>query len=233
MRVVCIHQPDFLPYLGFFHRLLFADVFVYLDDAQFLRRGSGWHNRDKIKTAGGEKWLTLPVKQGPLRRQIREVALSETGDWREKHLNLLRENYRAAPFFRERYPAIEALYRAGDTMLVDLNVRLLRHFYEVFGLRVSEVFSSDLAVPGRRNEKLIALVRAVGGTHYLSGTGARAYLDEGLFAAAGIPVRWQRFEHPVYPQLHGPFIPYLSCIDALFNCGPGAREVLRSCGTGS
>lgn len=229
MSVVCIHQPDFLPYLGFFHRLLSSDVFVYLDDVQFLRKGSGWHNRDRIKTAAGERWLTLSVREGRLHRQIREVALSDTEPWRERHLNVLRENYRKAPFFRAYFPAIEALYRADATMMVDFNVRLLRFFYEVFELRVAEVFSSGLAVAGSSNEKLINVIRAVGGTHYLSGTGARAYLDERLFAAAGIVVRWQRFAHPVYPQLHGPFVPNLSCVDALFNYGPAVKDLLRSC----
>lgn len=232
MRVVCIHQPDFLPYLGFFHRLLATDVFVYLDDAQFLRRGSGWHNRDKIKTAAGERWLTVPVRAGRLERRICDVALSEQPHWREKHLNLLREHYRGAPFFGACYPEIEALYRAEATMMVDFNVRLLRHFYRVFGLQVDARYASDLAVPGHSNERLINLIRAVGGTHYLSGTGARAYLDETMFAAAGITVVWQRFAHPVYPQLHGAFTPGLSCIDALFNCGPAVAGMLRSCDAG-
>lgn len=230
MRVVCIHQPDFLPYLGFFQRLLSSDLFVYLDDAQFLRKGSGWHNRDRIKTAAGETWLTLPVKAGHLHRRICEVALSEAGHWRRKHLNVLRENYRKAPFFPEYFPAIEALYLADAALMVEFNVRLLRFFYEILDLRVNEVFSSALGVPGQSNQKLINLIRAVGGTHYLSGSGARAYLDEKMFAAAGITVLWQRFEQPVYPQLHGAFIPYLSCIDALFNCGPAIKDLVRSCG---
>lgn len=229
MKRVCIHQPDFAPYLGFFHRLLFSDIFIYLDDAQFLRKGSGWHNRDKIKTPYGERWLTLSVQKGHMHQQINEVFLSKHGNWRERNLNLLIENYRRSPYFTEYYDRIEAIYQSGLRKMVDLNVTFLRFFYEVFDLRVSEVYSSDFSVPGHSNQKLINLIKAVGGTHYLSGVGAKAYLDEQMFAAEGIIVEWQQFEHPVYPQLHGAFIPYLSCIDVLFNCGPNSKDVLRSC----
>jgi len=86
---------------------------------------------------------------------------------------------------------------------------------EVFDIRVETLFSSDLKVPGQSNQRLINLLKAVDGTHYLTGTGSRAYLDEQMFAKEGIAVEWQEFQHPIYPQLYGSFIPNLSCLDVL------------------
>ena len=232
MKRVCIHQPDFLPYLGFFHRLLFTDIFIILDDVQFLRRGSGWHNRDKIKTMYGERWLTISVKKGNLHRKINQVMINRNQDiWITKNLNLLKESYKKAPYFDEYFPRIRDIYLSGFIKIVDLNMAFLYLFFEVFDLKVNTLFSSDLNVEGSSNQKLINLIKAVGCSHYLSGVGARDYIDEQMFADEGITIEWQQFQHPVYPQLHGEFIPNLSCIDLLFNCGHEAKDILWSCKT--
>lgn len=227
MKRVCIHQPDFLPYLGFFDRLLFTDVFIILDDVQFLRRG--WHHRDKIKTKQGESWLTLSIKKGDYYQKINQVLLGEDRDvWVPRNLNLIKENYRDAPYFDNYFSQIKDIYQLPLVKMIDINMEFLKFCFDAFNLQVNKIFSSDLNVEGQNNQKLINLVKAVEGTHYLSGTGARAYLDEGMFAQEGIVVEWQEFKHPIYSQLHGEFIPYLSCIDLLFNCGPQAKDVLRS-----
>jgi hypothetical protein len=226
---VCIHQPDFAPYLGFFHRVLLSDMFIVLDNVQFLRKGSGWHNRDKIKTPNGERWLTLSVEKGHTDRKINEVLLSQNSGWIERNLSLVWENYRKAPYFEIYFPTVERIYLAGHRKMVDLNTAFLNMFFEVFGLGVPRLLSSQIHVPGRSTQRLINLVKAVEGTHYLSGTGARTYLDVKLFAGTDIEVVWQKFKHPIYPQLHGAFISGLSSLDVLFNCGPQSRAILRSC----
>ncbi|MDA3791283.1 MAG: WbqC family protein [Desulfobacula sp.] len=229
MNCVCIHQPDFLPYLGFFHRLLFTDIFIILDDVQFLRKGSGWHNRDKIKTKYGAKWLSLSVMKGKMRQNINEVNLAVNSDWTTTNLNLLKENYIKSPYFNTYFPKIRDIYLTDFVRMMDMNMAFLEFFFELFELRVNKVFSSDLNVDGHKNQRVINLVKAVGSIHYLSGIGARDYLDEEMFADEGITVEWQKFNHPVYPQLHGEFIPNLSCIDLLFNCGPNSKDILWSC----
>lgn len=229
MKRVCIHQPDFVPYLGFFHRLLHVDTFIILDDVQFVHKGRGWHNRDKIKTPRGEQWITLSVENGPLHRNINEVRLSSQKDWIDRNVNLLAENYRKAAYYSRYYPELVSIYQQGYERMLDLNMAFLKYFFEIFDIHVPMVFSSDLAVGGTSNEKVIRLVKEVDGTHYLSGLGARDYMDERLFQEAQIVVEWQKFTHPVYPQLHGDFIPNLSCLDVLLNCGPGSKEILRSC----
>lgn len=228
MRRVCIHQPDFAPYLGFFHRLYRSDVYIVLDDVQFLRRG--WHHRDKIKTATGEAWLTLSIRKADYHVPIGSVELHpDYDDWVPHNLNLIRQNYARAPYFPRYFPILEEIYGKRHRRLVDMAMDLLGFFFTELDIAVEVVFSSDLAVPGQKNEKLINLVRAVGGDHYISGTGALSYLDPGMFEKAGIGLEVQSFSHPVYPQQFGGFIPYLSCIDAFMNCGPGLKGIVQAC----
>lgn len=228
MKRICIHQPDFMPYLGFFHRFLLADTFIVLDDAQFLRKGSGWHNRDLIKTKQGQKWLSLSVQKGKLHQKINEVLLNNTDKWIHGNLNLLRENYRKSPYFNQYFNHFEEIYLAGHRRLLDLNMAFLIFFFDLFDLTPDIIFSSRLQVEGGKNSRLVNLIKAVNGTNYYSGIGSKEYLDEELFNKEGITVEWQQFEHPVYPQLHGDFLPNLSCLDLLFNCGPGSKKILLS-----
>jgi len=227
MTVVCIHQPDFVPWLGFFHRLCAADIYIVLDNVQFLRRG--WHHRDKIKEAGQERWLTVPViKSGRFDQLINEVEIDETRNWRHKHLRTLESAYGGTGAFAEIFPELRALYGQEHRRLVDLNLDFLRFLMTVLEIRIETRLASTLPVAGHRNELLIELVKSVGGTAYLTGTGARSYLDEALFHQAGLTVHWQDFPHPVYPQTAGPFVSHLSTLDALLNLGPaGTRRLLE------
>lgn len=229
-KTVVIHQPDFAPYLGFFHRFLQADLYIVLDHVQFVSNTSqSWMHRDKIKTPGGEKWLTLSVKKASRETSINQIELSTTVDWVGDNLNLLRQNYRKAAHFSEVMPYVERLYRDPPTHMADFNLRSIEMLMDLLDARIPYVLSSSLSPEGSKNELLIDLLRKVGATHYLSGTGARGYMQPDLFEAAGIGLVWQDFRHPVYPQQFGDFIPYLSALDVLFNCGvEGARGILRS-----
>lgn len=225
MSTVCIHQPDFAPYIGFFHRLLLADHFVLLDDAQFIK--GGWQNRDRIKSKSGPVWLTLSiVKKFP--QLINEVMLSEKPQWIDDNLNLLQECYGRARYFDEVFPRVEAIYRAGHLRMIDLNVAMLELAFEYFEIAIPISYTSSYAVESKSNARLVELVKRLHGTSYLTGTGSRDYLDESLFQQANIQVQWQTFKHPVYPQLHGEFEPMLSCLDVMFNCGRESAAILRS-----
>lgn len=229
-RLAVIHQPDFLPWAGFFHRLLHADLYIALDHAQFVSGTSrSWTHRDRIKTPHGPRWLSLSVQKAPLGTPICEIRLSPDAAWRQANLNLLRESYRQAPYFDELFPRLEALYQRRDARLVDMTLASIDLLQDLLGLETPRQLSSALAPTGASNEMLVDLLAKAGVTRYLSGIGARAYFDPAPFAAAGIEVRWQSFAHPVYPQLHGEFVPMLSAIDMLFNCGvERSRELLRS-----
>lgn len=228
-RVAVIHQPDFLPYLGFFQRLLQADLYVVLDNVQFLRGSRRWHNRDKIKTAHGEKWITVDVKKAPRGIPLNEVVLADT-DWRERNLNAISAGYRDAPFFGEIFPPVAALFALGCTRLVDFTMASISMLQGLFGIEIESVTASSLHPVGKGNELLVDILQKTGARRYLSGIGAKAYFDPAPFERAGISVLWQQFAHPVYPQLHGAFIPYLSSVDLLFNCGAAeGTKILGRC----
>ncbi len=226
---VVIHQPDFMPYPGFFHRLLDADRFVVLDHVQFLRNSKSWHHRDLIKTPQGSAWLTISVKKAPRYTAIKDIELSEEVDWRRRHLNLIQHHYRKAPFFDEIYPRIYELYQQPCGKLVDFNLAAIDMLVDLFGLQVDMRLSSKMQPVGKGCDLLVDLVQKSKSTHYLSGVGARDYYQPEPFNAAGIEVRWQRYKPVVYAQRYANFIPNLSSIDMLLNCGIRAsRRLLRT-----
>jgi len=227
-RTAVIHQPDFAPYLGYFHRLLQCDVFLILDHVQFSK--GGWHNRDKIKTPDGERWITIPVLlKGKSFSPINQVSINNDSDWKQAHLTQLESCYGAAPGFEEIFPALQKLYVCETDSLLAFNMQVLHWLFEAFAIEVEVFFSSALSPQGKSNEMLVDILGKIGATDYLSGVGAKGYYRDEPFAAAGIRVAWQNFSHPVYPQPHGEFVPFLSSLDLLFSCGiEKSRELLRS-----
>lgn len=212
--IVTIHQPDFLPWLGFFDRWKKSDVYVVLDDVQFLRRG--WHHRDKIKTRQGVQWLTVPViSKGKYYQRIMDVLIDAGSDWRSKHLKTIEANYKKSPCFEACFSKLKNVYDKGHQHLIDLNMDLLRFAAEELGITTPVVFASQYAVTSTSSRRLVDLVKAVQGNEYSTGQGSQGYLDRQLFHDSGISLRWQEFDHPVYPQLHGEFVPMLSCLDYL------------------
>lgn len=210
---ITVHQPDFLPWLGFFERWHKSDLYVMLDDVQFLRQG--WHHRDKIKTQGGILWLTVPViRKGRYSQRISEVETAP-GPWRRKHLATIRAAYARAPFFDRVFPLLEQVYARNHTRLLDLNSDLLELTAGLLGITAPRVSASVNNLAEKGTARLVRLCELYGADVYLTGTGARDYLDETLFAASGIKVEWQDFVHPEYPQIHGPFTPGLSVLDFL------------------
>lgn len=226
-NIVVIHQPDFLPYVGFFHKLLMSDLWIVFDDVQFLRRG--WHHRDKIKTANGTKWLTLNIKKAPRTSNINNIQLSYHNNWREHHLNIIRSNYSETSAFSEIFPYIEQLYAYKYDKLIDMNMASIDLLIKLFDIQIDVEYSSQYKTRLTSNERLIELLKQVNASHYLTGTGAKDYFLEKPFIEANIQVIWDEFQYPVYPQLYDDFIPYLSSIDLLFNCGiEASRKILRS-----
>ena len=228
-RVLAAHQPNFLPWLGLFHKVGQADVWVWADDVQYSR--GSLTNRNRIRTASGWQWLTVPVlTRGRGRQRICDVQTEADGAWRRKHCQSLRWHYGHAPFFDAYAPALEALYADAWPQLIDLNATLLRHLLQLLEVEVEVRFSSQMDLPNERTARLVDMAKACDCQVYLAGSGAsKAYLDVEAFAAAGIECRFIHFEHPVYPQCHAGFVGEMSVLDLLFNCGPQSREVLFGC----
>lgn len=223
---VVILQPGYLPWLGFFDQLRRSDVFVYYDDVQYDKHG--WRNRNRIKTTHGPLWLTVPVRHGGLGLpRLMDVEIDDRTPWARKHHQSIRQAYAAAPFLGRYAPALEELWRRKWERLVDLDIATAALMAEWLGLERRIYRSSALGIAGEKSERLVRICRHFGAATYLSGDAAQDYLDVALFAEHGIVVEWQRFAHPVYPQLHGEFVPYLSALDLLLNCGDASIGMLQ------
>jgi hypothetical protein len=223
---VAIHQPHYLPWLGYLAKWAAADVFVFLDTVQYEK--NGWQNRNRIKTPAGARWLTVPV-HAPLGTPIRDVALDTRQPWRRRHLRAIEHAYGAAPRFGDFRGALATLYATEWTALAPLAVATARWLAEALGIRARAVLASELGVAADDpTARLVGLCRALGADTYLAGGDGLAYMDLARFEAAGIAVLCQRYEHPVYRQQHGAFVPRLSALDLLLNEGPEALPVVRS-----
>lgn len=222
--IVSIHQPNFLPWLGFFDKVDRSDVFILLDNVQFEK--NDWQNRNRIKGANGPQWLTVPV-QHKFPQTIAETRINDTVDWRRKHWNAITANYGKAPEFQRYGPIFEEVYRQTWTGLADLNIHLLRIVFDLLGLRQPVRLASELPVHTASSQRLAELCRAAGADVYLAGAGGHNYLDTRPFEERQVRVEFQAYQHPVYPQLFGAFEPYLSVMDLLFNCGDRSPDIIR------
>jgi hypothetical protein len=226
-RTAAIMQPTYLPYLGYFHLIAAADVFVFLDDVQFARRS--WQQRNRIWGAAGEVMLSVPVQKADREASRSVIETAETERWREKHLNSIRHAYARRPHFAEGMAFLETHLQAPITRLADLNIEIIQAAAQCLGLATAFVRASTLCAPGERSEHLLAICRAVNATEYLSPTGSRDYMvEDGVFAGADFPVRFQGFVEIAYPQGHEPFTPYMAFIDAVMNLGwTGTRALIN------
>jgi hypothetical protein len=218
-QVVAIHQPNFLPWLGFFHKMALADVFILLDNVPFSK--NNFQNRVKIKSAQGEQWLTVPVlTKGRFGQLTCEVSINNKIRWQKTHLGALRTNYQRTAYYEEVLDWLEPLYRETPTYLAAFNQSLIEAVLHHLELPAKLVLASSLGSEGCGSELLLQLVQAVDGNVYVSGPSGRDYLDISVFERVGIKVQFQQFHHPVYPQLYGDFISGLSIADLLMNVGP-------------
>ena len=226
MTSLAIHQPHYLPWLGYLAKWAAADVFVFLDTVQYEK--NGWQNRNRIKTEAGPRWLTVPV-HARLGTPIAEVTVDAGQPWRERHLRALEQAYAAAPHFERHHDALRHLYATEWTWLAPLAVATAQCLAGAVGIATPTRLASALAITAADpTERLIELCRAVGADTYLAGRDGARYMDVARFAAAGIRVLYQTYAHPAYAQLHGEFVPNCSALDLLLTHGDGALEILRS-----
>jgi len=228
--IVVVHQPHFLPWLGYLHRMAQADLFVLLDHVQFERRN--YQNRTMIRMNDEARWFTVPVVQRSREERIVDKEVDNRLDgakwWSPNHFSTLRHAYREAGFFGTYAAAFKRLFETRWEKLVELNQAALELLREAFGIRTPLVRSSELAVEGARAELILNVCRAVGADTLIAGMGgSRGYLDAEAFARAGVRIAYHDWTHPEYPQCGAaPFMSGLSAIDLLFNCGPQSRHLL-------
>lgn len=223
--IVTIHQPQFMPWIGYFDKMDQADIFVYLDNVQFKK--NEWQNRNRLKTSQGWQWLTVPVLQ-KFPQDICEVEINNQVQWREKHLNALFTNYSRSPYFKQYWSMIKEYYEGGWKKLVDLNINSIEMLKKLMGLNVKTILASQLRTGASSTQRLVEICKELGADTYISGPDGIKYMDIKLFEKNDIEVVFHDFHHPVYPQLYGDFVSHLSTVDLLFNCGPRSLEIIRS-----
>lgn len=221
--ICAIMQPTYLPWMGYFDLMDQVDTFVFYDDVQLVRRS--WGTRNRIKTAQGEQYLTLPVSRDKHRDETFFCAaqLTEDGKWRKKHLKTIRQAYAKAPFFEEVFTFIEPLLLRQVGIHADFTIGIIEGIAKRLGIGTRFVRSSILHAKGTKDDRLLGLCLELGARAYRSPQGSAAYINEkqtgGRFADSPVRLEYHHFVHPEYPQLHGAFISHLSILDALFNCG--------------
>jgi len=225
--ILAAHQLHYLPWLRYFHKIALCDTFVVLDNIQFNK--NGWQNRNKIKTSLGGFLLTVPVLQ-KFPQLLSEVQIDSKQPWARKHWGALRSHYLKAPHFKDHEAFFRQVYGRPWESLNELNYEILFYVSKALGLKARMVRSSDLSLKGEGTERLVSICKQLGARTYLTGAyAAQVYLEPQLFEQEGVELSFQEFECPAYPQLYpeAGFVPELSIVDLLFNCGPKSLEILQ------
>jgi len=225
MTLVMIRQPGYLSYIGFFKKIQTSDIFVYLDDVQYSVRDGD--NRNKIRTQNGSIVLTVPLTK-PFGKMINEVEIANSIDWRSKHKNAIKENYKKAPYFEKYWDNLETILSKKWEKLIELNLELIQYFNVALDLKTITIRSSELKIKSTKSQRLLDICKKLNATTYVSGELGKNYLDKKKFEDIGIKVLFEKFQHPTYKQIHGDFIPYMSIIDLLFNEGDNAKYILKN-----
>jgi WbqC-like protein family len=224
-KKIAILQSNYIPWKGYFDLIAAVDEFIIYDDVQFTK--NDWRNRNKIKSPRGLEWLSIPVGQN-ISRRIRDVELPAT-NWRQQHWNKLHEAYRTCPYYEEVGAVLAPFYQSVQIeTLTEFNRGLIEAICGYLGITTKISYAWDYPSSVGKTERLVDLCRRTGASEYISGPAAKAYLDESLFTANGIDVRWFDYSgYPQYTQLFGEFEHGVSVLDLLFNCGNESPNYMR------
>jgi hypothetical protein len=223
--IIAVHQPQYLPWLGYFDKIDRADVFVLLDNVQFKK--NEWQNRNRIKTAQGPQWLTVPVLYR-FPELICEVGINSKERWQHKQRQSILSNYRKAPFWSLLEPFFEEIFAKEWQTIAELNVHVVRKLAALLGIATPLHVASELPTfPEDPDERLIAVTRHFGADTYLAGSGGNDYMDLDKYETAGIQVVFQEYRHPEYRQMFGKFEPFMSVVDLIYNHGRDSIEIIR------
>lgn len=229
MHKCAILQSNYIPWKGVFDMINQVETFVFLDDVQFTKQD--WRTRNKIKTANGEVWLSVPVRKANLDTKILDIEVSQILrdlNWQEKHYKTIVGSYKKAKFFADYHYLLEEIYlKQKWTNLSEFNIFTTKFLAHALGITTKFVNSVDLATSGIKDDKLIEICQKIGAEFYLSGPAAKDYIVNEKFEKANIELAYIDYSHyPQYPQLYGEFDHYVSVLDVLFNCGKAATDYI-------
>jgi hypothetical protein len=216
--IVSIHQPNYIPWIGYFYKIYKSDMFVFLDDVQYIRRG--FINRNRIKTSQGVSWLTVPVEnKGKYGVNINEMKIMDDSDWKKNHLGSIEMNYKRSDYFNDFFNIFKDYLARDNDKLSEMNMDIIKMICRLFGIKTEIILSSELKAKGIGTERLINICKLVDADKYLSGSGGSKYQDEKMFEDNSIELVYSDFHEKQYKQLWGDFSGSLSVIDYIFNCG--------------
>ena len=231
-RILVAHQAEFLPWLGFISKVAMGDVFFILDTVQFTKKY--FENRNKIRQKGDQGWFWINIPCKGIQRyrvSIMDVHINMESDWKDKILRQFELVYSKASFFEQIFQEVRDIIFQSTDKLVELNVAFIKYAFKKFNInvpiyRTSELISNGYDIGGLANELIISMCKAANANIYVFGQSGKEYVDRALFKKNNITPVFQKFEHPVYHQIHGDFHPHMSFIDLLFNCGQKSVEIL-------
>ncbi|MBU0579650.1 MAG: WbqC family protein [Candidatus Margulisbacteria bacterium] len=228
-NTIAIHQPNFLPWLGYFHKINNCDTFVYLDNVQYTK--NSFQNRNKIKTPQGAQWISIPVlSKGKFGQLTKDVEVNPTEKWKEKLLKTIEMNYKKALYFTEYFPKFQTiLEKINSNKLSDICIEFLEWICQELAITTTRKKASELILSPdlKSTDLLIEICKINTGDIYLSGAGGSNYQEEAQFKLNNIKLIYSSFKYPQYDQLWKEFIPNLSVLDILFNCGAEAKNYLK------
>ena len=225
--ILTAHQPSYLPWLGYFHKIALSDLFCVFDVAQY--QTNDFNNRNRIKTNTGPMWLSVPVlSKNHFHLRLADAEVINRG-WNRKHWRSILLAYQWAPYFADYAPELEEIIlHRTFTRLTDLNTEMLRMFLRWLDINVPIVFATDYDLQGKKSDLVLDMCLKLKASTYIFGALGRDYADVAAFRAAGVEPYFQDYKHPEYRQLNGPFVPYMSIIDLVFNEGPRSKDIIMS-----
>lgn len=217
----------YFPWVGLLEQIKLCDYFLHYDDVLFSR---GFINRVQIKTSLGMKWLTVPLKNKSQNRKINELLIDNSQNWQSEHLHILKTAYHGAPFEKEMLSIVKEVFSNNYVYLTDLNQSTLRVLTQYFELGASTKFKDikNLFSDKTGSLRLLKICEKFHAHKYITGHGAKNYLDVSMFEKRGICVEIMDYKLLKYPQLHGTFTPYVSALDLAANCGKAGRDIIKS-----
>ena len=225
--ILTAHQPVYLPWLGLFHKIALADLFISFDQVQYQPKD--WNNRNLVKTPSGPVWLTVPVlRKGYLSKTISEIEINNKEPWARKHLKTISLSYSKSPYYREYISIFEDVYSKKWHTLVELNEAMLKIFLGLLSIDVPVRSAGEWQFRGSKSDLVLDMCMQVQASDYIFGEQGKNYADSSKFRSNGVRDHYQSYNHPKYPQLHGDFLENLSILDLLFNCGPESISILLS-----
>lgn len=227
LKTVTIHQPNYLPWIGFFSKVCQADLHVILDFAKMGNRSMT--NRNRIRTPDGWSYLTIPLGKHASYSRICDILLPADNPWRKEHWKSIHTHYAKTPFFKQYKDFFEGLYERDFPNLSSMNEEIIQYLLKCFGLNIKTVRTSELGIDRnlQKTDLLISCLKSVQAEAYLSGPSGRNYLEFDKFKQNGIALEFCNFQHPVYLQRYPGFEPNMSAIDLLFNLGPESGEIIK------